>query len=227
MEATRRSIQRANTLSEIKRAALDQIERKGAASLGMREIGRSIGMSPAGLYRYFDGRDALLTELVADAYNDLATAVESAIAEADGGTTSQVIAGIRRYREWAQAQPSRFLLIFGTPVPGYRAPEAGPTVVANTRLGAAFFSLAWEQHAGEGAGAAREATAGELKLAQELKAEGLTIDSSQIPLMLGTWAHWHGLVMLEVTNQFAWIYPTDMDVFFEGELSRMIEALTH
>lgn len=51
------------------------------------------------------------------------------------------------YRAWATADPQRFLLIFGTPIPGYAAPEDGPTEQANRRIGAAFFGVAADAHA--------------------------------------------------------------------------------
>ena len=67
MTMSRRERLRASTIDEIKHAALAQIENDGAAALSVRGVARDIGMSPAGLYRYYDGRDALLTELITDA----------------------------------------------------------------------------------------------------------------------------------------------------------------
>lgn len=223
---TRRERLRAETIDEIKRAAIDQIESDGAASVSLRGIARDIGMSPAGLYRYYDGRDALLTELITDAYTDLAIAVEAAIAAERGTSAARLAAGIRAYRRWALAEPNRFLLIFGTPVPGYAAPEGGPTVEANRRMGQAFFSLAaqalargeLDPHAG------REPTPGELAFADEIATE-LTIPAPVVGLLLGTWAHWHGIVALEVTHQFDWIYANDSDTFFDGEIDRMLMAM--
>ncbi|MEU9125724.1 TetR-like C-terminal domain-containing protein, partial [Streptomyces sp. NPDC048506] len=74
-------------------------------------------------YRYFAGRDDLLGELIRDAYDDVA----QAIAQADSGSaedprsTLHALAGA--YRSWAVAQPHRYLLIQGTPLPGYAAPS--------------------------------------------------------------------------------------------------------
>jgi AcrR family transcriptional regulator len=223
---TRRARLRAETIDEIKRAAIDQIESDGAASLSLRGVARDIGMSPAGLYRYYDGRDALLTELITDAYTDLAIAVETAIASGSGSAAARLAAGIRAYRRWALAEPNRFLLIFGTPVPGYAAPEGGPTVEANRRMGQAFFALAAEALArGElDPEAGREPTPGELAFADEVAAE-LTLPAAVVGLLLGTWAHWHGIVALEVTHQFDWIYADDADTFFNGEIDRMLVAM--
>ena len=68
---TRRAQHRAATIEDIKQAALDAIAAEGAGSLTIRGIARSIGMSPAGLYRYVEGLDGLITQLLADACNDL------------------------------------------------------------------------------------------------------------------------------------------------------------
>ena len=226
MATTRRERLRATTIVEIKDAALDQIAREGAPSLSLRGVARSIGMSPAGLYRYYDGRDALLTDLLTDAYADLADAVEEAIASAGGSAADRFAAGVRRYRTWAVDDPHRFLLIFGTPIPGYAAPEDGPTVEANRRMGQAFLALAAEAIADGtlGVTSGRPPTTGEEAFAAEI-APHLALPPEAIGALLGTWAHWHGLVALEVTGQFDWIYAGDADAFFEGEIHRMIVAL--
>ena len=61
-------------------------------------------------------RDALLTELVTDAYDDLAAALAQ-----DGDLP-------RAYRAWALAQPHRYRLLFAAPLPGYDAHQ--PELVA-------------------------------------------------------------------------------------------------
>ena len=226
MTMSRRERLRASTIDEIKHAALAQIENDGAAALSVRGVARDIGMSPAGLYRYYDGRDALLTELITDAYTDLAVAVERAIASEDGSSADRFAAGVRAYRAWALAEPNRFLLIFGTPIPGYAAPEGGPTVEANRRMGQAFFVVAGEAlERGElDPHTAREATPGELAFSEEIAGEG-AIPPSAVGALLGTWAHWHGIVALEVTHQFDWIYANDADAFFDAEIARMVDSL--
>jgi AcrR family transcriptional regulator len=222
---TRRERLRATTIEDIKAAALSQIAESGGPSLSLRGVARDIGMSPAGLYRYYDGRDALLTDLIADAYNALADAVEVGI-ESDGGTpTDRFVSGIRAYRAWALSHPNRFLLIFGTPIPGYEAPIGGPTVEANRRLGEALFRSgidAWRTGDMRVPSLGREVTDGERDLAAELDPD---LPAELIPAMLGTWAHFHGLVTLEVLHQYNWMYGADTEVFFDGEIARMLTSL--
>ncbi|WP_327074877.1 TetR/AcrR family transcriptional regulator [Kitasatospora purpeofusca] len=133
-QLSRRERLRADTVEEIKRAALTLIVERGAANLRFTDIARSMGMTPPALYRYFADRDELLTALVADSYDSLSDALTATRGtvppdDLDGRFTATCTA----YRTWAQRNPERFALIFGSPVPGYAAPPDGPTVAAGQR----------------------------------------------------------------------------------------------
>jgi AcrR family transcriptional regulator len=225
---TRRDRVRASTIDEIKEAALSQIAAEGATALSIRGVARAIEMSPAGLYRYYDGLDALVTDLLTDAYEDLADAVAHGIASIDGPASERYVAGAAAYRQWALDHPNRFLLIFGTPIPGYAAPQEGPTVQANRRMGEAFFRICIEGWlAGEitAPPLSRPVTEPERSFAAEIPVPGFPPEL--VPALLGTWAHLHGLVTLEILDQLHWMYPgVDADAFFEGETRRMVEGLS-
>lgn len=193
--------------------------------MSLRGIARDIGMSPAGLYRYYDGRDAILTDLITDAYGDLADAVEKGISAGGDAPRDRFAAGTRAYRRWALASPNRFLLIFGTPIPGYEAPPDGSTVVANRRIGEAFFAVgieAWRSGLMQVPQITRSPTDSECDFARGIDPD---MPPSLVPVMLGTWAHFHGLVTLEVLHQLIWMYGVDAEVFFEEEIDRMLRSL--
>ncbi|MFJ8233392.1 TetR/AcrR family transcriptional regulator [Streptomyces sp. NPDC094448] len=115
---TPRERYRAQVRSEIKERAWEQIATAGASALSLNAIAKQMGMSGPALYRYFAGRDDLITELVRDAYRSLADTVRTAAgAGADLAGLAHVL------RDWALAHPQRYLLVYGTPVPGYHAPE--------------------------------------------------------------------------------------------------------
>ncbi|WP_405977048.1 TetR/AcrR family transcriptional regulator [Streptomyces sp. NBC_00158] len=122
---TPRERYRAQVRAEIKSHAWEQIASAGASALSLNAIAKRMGMSGPALYRYFAGRDDLITELVRDAHRSLADTLRAA---ADAGAD---LAGLAHaLRDWALADHQRYFLIHGTPVPGYRAPEDTTAVSA-------------------------------------------------------------------------------------------------
>jgi AcrR family transcriptional regulator len=108
---------RSQVRAEIKQHAWEQIAESGVPALSLNAIAKQMGMSGPALYRYFASRDELITALIRDAYRSLADAVAAAF---DDGAD---IAGLAKViRDWAKADPQRYFLIYGTPVPGYHAP---------------------------------------------------------------------------------------------------------
>ncbi|MFD4643769.1 TetR/AcrR family transcriptional regulator [Lentzea sp. NPDC058436] len=109
---------RAQVRDEVKKHAWEQIASNGVTALSLNAIAKEMGMTGPALYRYFAGRDELITALIRDAYRSLADTVRAAH---EAGTTAVALAGV--IREWALSDPQRYLLIYGTPVPGYEAPD--------------------------------------------------------------------------------------------------------
>ena len=98
--------------SRAKAVALEQLAEGGPEAVSVNAIGRRLGVSGPALYRHFANRDDLLAALTLDAYEALAAAL------ADAGD----VAGLAHaYRDWALAQPHRYLLLFAPPVPGFDA----------------------------------------------------------------------------------------------------------
>jgi AcrR family transcriptional regulator len=123
---------RAELIEEIKKVARRQIATEGA-SLSLRAVARELGMVSSALYRYFASRDDLLTALIIDAYNALGEVSE----KADGRITDRAdvlgrwLAVSRSLRAWALNFPHEYALIYGSPVPGYAAPQ--DTIGPSTR----------------------------------------------------------------------------------------------
>jgi AcrR family transcriptional regulator len=123
---TARARVREEMTAEILDVAGQHVAREGAAALSLRAIARDLGMAPSALYRYFDGRDSLLSALILGAYEALAAEAEQAAdrAERQAGTDAERFSAVPdALRRWALAHPHRWGLIFGTPVPGYEAPQ--------------------------------------------------------------------------------------------------------
>ncbi|GAB2537089.1 TetR/AcrR family transcriptional regulator [Nocardia heshunensis] len=141
---TARERARAEITREITDAARRQLAESGAPALSLRAIARELGMVSSALYRYFPSRDDLLTTLIIDAYNSLGDTVEAAVASA-GTPREQLRAASNAVRDWAIAHPHEYALVYGSPVPGYQAPQT--TVGPASRGPIAMLSIvyrAWE-----------------------------------------------------------------------------------
>ncbi|MBD0740947.1 TetR/AcrR family transcriptional regulator [Streptomyces sp. CBMA152] len=113
---------REQTRAEIKAAALQQLADGGAPAVALTRIAKDMGLSGPALYRYFASRDELLSELIRDTYDDLAQAIARVGASTVGTPRTALHALADACLDWATAEPHRYLLIQGTPVPGYAAP---------------------------------------------------------------------------------------------------------
>jgi AcrR family transcriptional regulator len=134
---TARARARFEITAEILRTGREHLARDGAAALSLRAIARDLGMVSSAVYRYVPSRDALLTLLIIDAYNSLGEAVESAEAKVPRDQLSErFFAAGHATRGWAIDHPHEYALIYGSPVPGYAAPQdtIGPATRVSTVL---------------------------------------------------------------------------------------------
>lgn len=125
---------------EIVAVARRHLATEGAAALSLRAVARELGMVSSAVYRYVASRDELLTLLILDGYNALGAAVEAA----EAGVSRAELLGrwlaiCHGVRDWALAHPHEYSLLYGSPVPGYTAPET--TVPAATRVTALLSRL--------------------------------------------------------------------------------------
>jgi AcrR family transcriptional regulator len=121
---SRRAELRQATLAEIKTLARQQLTEHGPGGLSLRAIARQMRMSSSALYRYYTSGNDLITELVLDAYDSLADALSAARdTQPADDPTRQFWTVCHAYRRWALDHRSDFALIFGTPLPGYHAPD--------------------------------------------------------------------------------------------------------
>jgi len=114
---------RAQVRAEVQELAWVQVTQTGASGLSLKAIAKQMGITAPALYRYFASRDELLTELILSVYRELAELVEAAAGARDADR-DKLIATATALRDWALANPQRYLLIYGTPVPGYAAPPS-------------------------------------------------------------------------------------------------------
>lgn len=208
----RRQRYREQTRQEVKRIALEQLAEYGVAGISVNAIGKRMGVTGPALYRYFANRDALLTELISDGYHDLADTLELAIAST-AAAPDKLRVGARAMRDWALAAPHRYLLLFGTPIPGYEAPPH--TLDAAGRSMAALLSAA-----GEDTQPPEEGT-----LQGQLTAWGERMGYARTPRQLHwglvVWSRLHGHLSLEVAGQFA-LTEVAPALLFEAEVDALV-----
>src|SRR5437016_3399415 len=122
---TARDRARAELTGEIKAVARRHLAEEGSAALSLRAVAREVGMVSSAVYRYFPSRDDLLTALIIDAYDAVGERAEAAErASRNRGADARWLSVCEAVRAWALADPHEYALIFGSPVPGYAAPEA-------------------------------------------------------------------------------------------------------
>lgn len=135
---TARQRARAELTQEIKDRAREQLAEVGADGLSLRAVARELGMVSSALYRYFPSRDQLLTALIIDAYNALGDTAEAAVKQEDTHR-GQWLALCHGVRGWAKHNPHEYALIYGSPIPGYQAPQ--DTVAPASRVAVAFVGI--------------------------------------------------------------------------------------
>jgi AcrR family transcriptional regulator len=226
---TARERVREELTGEILSVAREQLARDGAGALSVRSIARELGMAPSALYRYYDGRDALLSALILAAYESLAGCAEEAAEEAvrRGGSDAERFAVVpRAVRGWALGHPHEWGLVFGTPVPGYEAPQE--TVVPYTRTAAAMVRPVVEAEAAGRLGRPdhRAPVTDDLAQAMAPITEGLVpgMAAETVLLVVQAWTTMIGAISLEVFGHWrATILRPDL--YFDRTIADLAHSL--
>jgi AcrR family transcriptional regulator len=195
---------RAELIREITGIARRQLATDGAAGLSLRAVAREMGMVSSAIYRYFPSRDELLTTLIVAGYTALAEAVEAA----DAGHSRDDHAGRWRavctaIRSWAVAHPHEYALLYGSPVPGYQAPQ--DTITPAARIPAVYGAVVADAHA---AGALRpaEPCPAPAPVLPDLERVGTAVmpglPPDTVARALASWTALFGTVSFELFGQF-------------------------
>ncbi|GFG65058.1 putative HTH-type transcriptional regulator [Mycobacterium kubicae] len=205
-----------------------QLARNGAAGLSLGDVVEELGVAPEDLYRHVASRDELLTLLLVDAYTELADTVDQARTETGADMwRDEVFAIAHAVRCWAVTHPSRWALLYGSPVPGYHAPPERTTGVG-TRVVRAFFDAI-------GAGI----TMGDILLTNHVAPQPMSSDFERIRHEFAfpgddrllakcflLWAGVVGAISLEVFGQYGPNTLTNPEAVFDMQMRMLIEVLT-
>lgn len=142
VSGSRRSTQRAALVLDIRRSARELLAAEGKVGVTLRPIAKAVGLTAPALYRYYDSRESLLLDLVADLYDELAEAMERARDEQPPEDFSARFAAlVRAFRQWSCAHPREFELVFATPVDPSSVEAESRLDACTERFGAAFYGL--------------------------------------------------------------------------------------
>ena len=150
---------------------------------------------------YFDGLDDVLTMLLLASYGRLAEATAAAAERfADAPPADRALAATLAYRRWGLDHPNELNLVFTDQLPGYAAPEGGPTIDAQVEV---FRPLT-------------DAVA-------ELVASGASGLDESDEARAGVWAAFHGFVLLEANHHLVWL--DDPGAAYETAVRRAFTAV--
>ena len=218
MTTTARARVRAELTEEIKAVARRQVTEHGSAALSLRAVAREVGMVSSAVYRYFPSRDDLLTALIVDAYDAVGAVAEDAD-RPRAHVTARWLAVTHAVRAWARANPQEYALIYGSPVPGYRAPEA--TIDPATRVSAVLLGIVRD---GVRSGAITDDDSvaiprGLRRDLDSIRALAADVPDEVLTRALFVWAEMFGAISLELFGHLHNVI-TDYDALFDLQMRR-------
>jgi len=223
---TARDRARIELTEEIKRVGRRHLTEHGAAGLSLRAVAREVGMVSSAVYRYYPSRDDLLTALIIDAYDAVGAATEAAEARGRGrATASRLLDVCEAVRAWARANAHEYALIYGSPVPGYAAPEA--TIGPASRVPFVLLRLVVEGvERGDIVPGAAVAMPRPIHsdLAQLRKLAAPGVPDSVLSRVFALWAQVLGNINLEMFGHLHNVIH-DYDAFFTSQMRRACEFL--
>lgn len=218
--------------AEIMDAARAQLAARGAGALSLRAIARELGMSSSAVYRYVASRDDLLTALIVEAYDSLGTCVEQAEAEVprdDYAERFRAVAGA--VRRWAVEHEHQYALVYGSPVPGYRAPQTtvGPaTRVPALLVGIILDALATGWVPADLTDLPDEVSASLGPVREAFRRDGAEAPPDLVARGLMAWTYLFGAVSLDLFGHRHNVVTDERAVthrFFEYEVDRLIRLV--
>jgi AcrR family transcriptional regulator len=226
--ASARARAHADVRAEIVASAMRQIAEKGAASLSLRAVARDLGVVSSAIYRYFPSRDALLTALIIESYDELGDRVETSVrATVDRPPLERWVDAALTIRRWAMENPHDYALVYGSPVPGYAAPS--DTVDPGVRASRALVSIVRDAitagtidpaRAGDPTISAATATA----LDALQSALGVEARHAVLLAVIAAWTQLFGLISFELFGQTHGL-TDDHEAMFRDAITAMAERI--
>ncbi|MEU8824563.1 TetR/AcrR family transcriptional regulator [Streptomyces sp. NPDC048636] len=225
---TRRERLRRATLEEIRTAARGLLTAQGSEAVTINAVAREVGMSGPALYHYFSSREALVSAVTADFFQELTERMETARdRHADGPPAPRLLAVCRAMRSWATEHPAEFGWIFTSPLPPSDRRQDSARHQAGQRFERVLLdqvAALWETRPFPVPGPEDLDPSLREQLAAYTKALDGRLPLEAVHVCLSCWARLYGLLCLEVLHQLDFAY-TDMEPVFEECLREVCERL--
>jgi AcrR family transcriptional regulator len=124
---TKRGYHHGNLKQALVDAALHLIEEKGPTGFTLSEAAKTAGVTPAAVYRHFEGRDQLIAECAHQGHAIFADLMDHAYADGQPSALAAFEATGRAYLAFARRYPGHYMAMF----------ESGTAVNATPDLAAA------------------------------------------------------------------------------------------
>ncbi len=104
-------------------AALELVEMKGPMGFTLSEAAKQAGVTPAAVYRHFEGREDLIAEAALQGYEIFADLMEYAYQSGQPSALAAFEATGRAYLAFARKHPGHYIAMFESGVSVNRTPE--------------------------------------------------------------------------------------------------------
>ncbi|CUH62515.1 transcriptional regulator BetI [Thalassovita gelatinovora] len=119
----KRGYHHGNLRQALVEAALQLIEVKGPTGFTLSEAAKQAGVTPAAVYRHFDGREDLIAEAARQGYEIFADVMQYAYDKGQPSALSAFEATGRAYLAFARKYPGHYIAMFESGVSVNRTPE--------------------------------------------------------------------------------------------------------
>ena len=215
---------RAEVRAAILSAAAKRVAEDGATDLSLRAVARDVGMVSSAVYRYFSSRDELLTALIIEAYDSLGAHVEAHVESTSGRPGGERWVGAAMaIRSWALDHPNDYALLYGTPIPGYAAPD--DTVASGTRVSRALVGIVREADHLDPIAADRPIEPSlSVSFATLRAALDLDVDDTTTLAIITAWSQLFGLLTFELFGQTR-NFVSDDEALFRAAATAMAASI--
>lgn len=128
----KRGYHHGNLREALVEACLRLIAEKGPTGFTLSEAAREAGVTPAAVYRHFEGREDLIAEAARQGFEMFADLLEHAYDQGRPSALASFEATGRAYLAFARKFPGHYVAMFESGIPGQRSPEL---VAAGRRAG--------------------------------------------------------------------------------------------